>query len=221
MNVHVPAIVAETFAALAHRRLLDRLRLSLRAGRLRRRHRGDAGRSRRRATTPIPASGASACSSYFSGLHGTPGRLFRLNYAIDMRYGVLHDVARKVRDGDADRRRDGPRQRDLAGRRQRRRRCAASPMRRRRRPRSTSPVRRPSACAGSPRSSAGCSGKTPRLVGTEAATGWLNNASRMVAEFGPPRVPLERMIEWTADWVAHDRASLGKPTHYEVRDGRY
>ena len=64
-------------------------------------------------------------------------------------------------------------------------------------------------------------GRKPRLVGTEAATGWLNDASRMVAEFGPPRVPLERMIEWTADWVAHDRESLGKPTHYEVRDGRY
>ena len=31
---------------------------------------------------------------YFSALHGTPGRLFRLNYAIDMRYGVLHDVGR-------------------------------------------------------------------------------------------------------------------------------
>ena len=62
---------------------------------------------------------------------------------------------------------------------------------------------------------------TPRIVGTEAPTGWLNDASRMVAEFGPPRVPLERMIEWTANWVAHDRESLGKPTHYEVRDGRY
>ena len=36
---------------------------------------------------------------YFSNLHKTPGRLFRLNYAIDMRYGVIHDVCAKVRDG--------------------------------------------------------------------------------------------------------------------------
>ena len=38
---------------------------------------------------------------YFSQLHGTPGRLFRLSYAIDLRYGVLADVALKVWRGDA------------------------------------------------------------------------------------------------------------------------
>ena len=36
---------------------------------------------------------------YFSRKFDTPGRLFRLNYAIDMRYGVLHDIATKVLDG--------------------------------------------------------------------------------------------------------------------------
>ncbi|MBM3524509.1 MAG: NAD-dependent epimerase/dehydratase family protein, partial [Alphaproteobacteria bacterium] len=53
---------------------------------------------------PIPPPGDYATScvgrermfEYFSALHGTPGRLIRLNYAIDMRYGVLHDVAAKV-----------------------------------------------------------------------------------------------------------------------------
>ena len=57
---------------------------------------------------PVPPSGdyANSCVGrermfeYFSARHGTPGRLFRLNYAIDMRYGVLHDVGRKVRDGE-------------------------------------------------------------------------------------------------------------------------
>ena len=43
---------------------------------------------------------------------------------------------------------------------------------------------------------------------------WSRNSAR-------PRVPLARMIEWTADWLARGMASLGKPTHYEVRDGRY
>src|SRR5258708_13362033 len=36
---------------------------------------------------------------YFSQKFKTPGRLFRLNYAIDMRYGVLHDIASKVLQG--------------------------------------------------------------------------------------------------------------------------
>ena len=76
---------------------------------------------------PMPPSGdyANSCVGrermfeYFSARHGTPGRLFRLNYAIDMRYGVLHDVGRKVRDGEPIDLVDGPCQRDLAGRCQR------------------------------------------------------------------------------------------------------
>jgi hypothetical protein len=64
-------------------------------------------------------------------------------------------------------------------------------------------------------------GKMPKLTGKEAPTGWLNNANRMAKEFGPPKVPLSRMIEWTADWLERDMATLNKPTHYEVRDGRY
>ena len=63
--------------------------------------------------------------------------------------------------------------------------------------------------------------RAPKLTGSEAPAGWVSNAARMVAEFGPPRVPLERMIDWTADWLARGMASLGKPTHYEVRDGRF
>ena len=157
---------------------------------------------------------------YFSGLHRTAGRLFRLNYAIDMRYGVLHDVGRKVRDdeeidlamghvnviwqGDAN---------TIALR------ClahATTP---------TTPINvtgpetiEVSWLAGE---FGRLLGKKPRLAGTPAATGWLSNASRMVREFGAPGVPLARMIEWTADWLAHDRATFNKPTHYEVRDGRY
>ena len=145
----------------------------------------------------------------------------RLNYAIDMRYGVLHDIAAKVRDGvpidlsmghvnviwqgDAN---------AVALR------CLARATTANER-RSTSRGLRRLRCAGWPRSSAGASAAPPRFTGSEAPTGWLNNAARMVAEFGPPRVPIERMIDWTADWLARGMASHGKPTHYEVRDGRY
>jgi len=64
-------------------------------------------------------------------------------------------------------------------------------------------------------------GRPPVFAGSEAPTGWVTSAARMVAEFGALRVPLSTMIDWQADWLARGGATLGKPTHYDVRDGRY
>ena len=64
-------------------------------------------------------------------------------------------------------------------------------------------------------------GRTPKFSGTPAATGWINNAARMVKEFGPPHVSLARLIEWNADWLLRGMSTINKPTHYEVRDGQY
>ena len=64
-------------------------------------------------------------------------------------------------------------------------------------------------------------GNTPRIVGTEAPTAWLTNTAQAVRLFGEPPMKLATMIDWVAEWVAHDRPSFGKPTHYEVRDGVY
>ena len=64
-------------------------------------------------------------------------------------------------------------------------------------------------------------GKAPVLVGKEEPTAWLTNTSQAVKLFGQAVVDTAQLIKWTADWVKRDMPSLGKPTKYEVRDGRY
>jgi hypothetical protein len=64
-------------------------------------------------------------------------------------------------------------------------------------------------------------GVKPVFTGSEASTAWLVDVGEAQRLFGPPAVPLASMLDWTADWVARDMASLNKPTHYEARDGKY
>jgi hypothetical protein len=157
---------------------------------------------------------------YFSRNFSTPGRLFRLNYAIDMRYGVLHDIARKVLSGipidvslghvnfiwqgDA----SAQALRCLAH-------CDTP----------TSPINVSGHEILAVRDLAARFGKLlgrePVITGKEQPTAWLTNTSQAVKLFGLPVVGTAQLIVWTADWVARSMPSLGKPTKYEVRDGRY
>ena len=157
---------------------------------------------------------------YFSRKFATPGRLFRLNYAIDMRYGVLHDIATKILQGKPIDVSLGHVnfiwQGDASAQALR---CLAhcdTP---------TSPinvsgheilrVRDLAARLGARL------GREPVIEGREEPTAWLTDTSQAVELFGLPMVDTERLIAWTADWVARAMPSLGKPTKYEVRDGRY
>ena len=60
-----------------------------------------------------------------------------------------------------------------------------------------------------------------QIVGTEAETAWLNNASHSHRLFGPPRVTLDQMIPWVAQWLQSGGKTWGKPTGFERRDGRF
>jgi nucleoside-diphosphate-sugar epimerase len=157
---------------------------------------------------------------YFSKQYSTPGRLFRLNYAIDMRYGVLHDIASKVWQGKPIDVSLGHVnfiwQGDAAAQALR---CLAycdTP---------TSPINVSGHEILSVRDLAAKLGallkREPVIVGSEQPTAWLTDTSQAVKLFGLPVVDTERLIAWTADWVARSMPSLGKPTKYEVRDGRY
>ncbi len=64
-------------------------------------------------------------------------------------------------------------------------------------------------------------GKTPQFAGAEADTALLNNASRSQQLFGYPSVSLAQLIEWTAAWVEAGGQTHGKPTHFQVRDGKF
>jgi len=64
-------------------------------------------------------------------------------------------------------------------------------------------------------------GKPAKITGQEAPTAWLVDTSAAQRLFGQPRVPLDAMLDWQADWIARGLPDLGKPTHFETRDGKY
>ncbi len=162
MNALVPALVAEAFAGsriVAYSTGCVYPYVNVHNG----------GATETMPTTPPPGAYANSCVAreamfqYFSRKGATSGRIIRLNYAIDMRYGVLHDVASRV----------------LAG----------------------TPIN--------------------LATGVEAPDAWLVNTAEAMRLFGHPLVPLAKLVDWTADWVARGMPSLGKDTHYNARDGEF
>ena len=157
---------------------------------------------------------------FHSQRHGTPMVLLRLNYAVELRYGVLHDLARRVWSGEAvdvahgyfnciwqgDANEAIMRSLGLA---------ASPPLHLNLTGSEVLSVRAVATQLGK------LMGKSVRFDGAELSTALLNNPARACKLLGPPTTPLEQVLRWTAHWVMRGGTSLNKPTHFEVRDGRY
>jgi nucleoside-diphosphate-sugar epimerase len=151
---------------------------------------------------------------------GMPALIYRLNYAVDLRYGTLVDIARRVFDGEpidlsmaffnaiwqGDANSYALRCLEL---------CSSPPAILN----VTGPerigVREMAEWFGS------AFGRSVRFVNREGPVALLSDSSRCRTLLGEPEVPLTVLRQWVAHWVQSGGASLNKPTHFEVTDGRF
>ena len=155
-----------------------------------------------------------------SARRGTRVAIVRLNYAIDLRYGVLVDIALRVLRGDPIDLHMGHVNviwqgdaNDWALR------CLAQ---------ASAPPFVVNVTGGetlSVRELATRFGellhRAPTFTGIEAPDALLSNASLAHSLFGPPTVATSTLLEWVAEWVQAGRPLLGKPTHFEERTGAF
>ena len=156
----------------------------------------------------------------FAQKHQTKLALIRLNYAVEMRYGVLVDIGRKVRAGEPvdvamaavnvvwqgyanevilralGHATPDPFVLNLAG------------------PETLS-VRQLARAFGA------AAGVEPHFTGTEASAALLSNSAKCMRLFGYPDVSPAELIEWTSAWLAAGLPLLDKPTGFQKRDGKF
>lgn len=218
MNVHVPAIVAQAFKD-------SRIAVFSTACVYSFADVNGAGAKEGDRLAP-PGEYANSCIGrermfeHFSNEHGTKVVQLRLSYAIDLRYGVLHDIGKAVLDGT-------PVQVDSGH-------CNIIWQRD-----ANDIALRALALADCPAVALNLSGpkvesvrdlaeafgkrfgKTPVFEGSEQPQAWIINTTRQQELYGQPEVSVDTMVDWVAHWLQNGGKTLGKPTHFEVRDGTY
>ena len=157
---------------------------------------------------------------HFARQHGTRALMFRLCYAIDLRYGVLMDVAQKVAAGEPVDVTMGHAnviwQGDASARAIQCLAHTASPPA----ALNVTGMERVSIRDLAMRFGAKL-GRRANIVGAEAPTAWTWDATRSYELLGPPAVSLEEMIDATARWLKLGGRTIGWPTHFEVQDGKF
>jgi nucleoside-diphosphate-sugar epimerase len=157
---------------------------------------------------------------YASHKYGTPVFNYRLNFAVDLRYGVLYDCAKKILDGT-------PISLETP--------CfnfiwqgyanevairgllhAASPMKTMN---ITGPETVSIKCAAIKLGE--MLGKEPTFAGQEGDSAYLSDSSLAMKTFGYPEISAETLIRWQAEYILSGSRTLDKPTHFEERKGSY
>ena len=164
--------------------------------------------------------GGERLAQFMAIRQGTPLAIVRLFYATELRYGILHDLAWKIWQqqpidlgmgqvnqlwqGDA----NAYLCRLFPG-------CEAPPAVINMTGPETHSVRQLALQLGA------ALGKDPVFTGQESENALLGDASRLIAQLGPPTISIPQIIEWLAHWVKIGGPSLGKPTKYESRSGKF
>ncbi|MBX3438543.1 MAG: NAD-dependent epimerase/dehydratase family protein [Planctomycetaceae bacterium] len=218
MNTYVPSLVCRRFAG---RRMLAFSTgnvypfVSIQSG----------GSVESDAPNPIGEYGMSALGrertfEFFSRRDGTPVTILRLNYAVEMRYGVLADLAHKVFSGLPIDLSTGFANVIWQGDANTLALAALADA-------STPPFVINVAGAELLDVRQTCEqfselmGRKVVFTGAPGETALLNNGQRAHMRYGAPEAPLRTLIEWTADWVTRGGVTWSKPTHFEARDGRF
>lgn len=157
---------------------------------------------------------------YFSDRNRTSMAILRLFYAVEMRYGVIADIARKVHAGEEIELANGHFNCIWQG--------DANEMILRSLSLAESPATVWNLCHPEILSVRAVAhelgqmlGRQPRFRGKESPTALVANANAISEKLGRPGTPLPEVMQWTADWVQSGGRDLGRPTHFEVRDGQY
>jgi nucleoside-diphosphate-sugar epimerase len=158
--------------------------------------------------------------TYFARTFGTRLAVLRLNYAVELRYGVLVDIASKVLSGQPVNLGMGAVNLIWQGHAnsvclRSLHHCSATPFLLNITSTESFGVRRLAEQFGE------LLGKSPKFEGTEGELALLSDAAKCKEMFGPSPVAIPQVMQWIADWLQSGGSTWNKPTHFEVKDGKF